>query len=64
MTGRSKAAMLIETGTCQSVEAMMGDKSPKSKQRQQKQKSAVKQQNAADAKAKQTTQSVVGKEKK
>ena len=41
----------------------MGDKSPKSKQRQQKQKSAVKQQNAADAKAKQTPQSVV-KDKK
>ena len=41
----------------------MGDKSPKSKQRQQKQKTAVKQQNAADAKAKQVSNSVV-KDKK
>ena len=42
----------------------MGDKSPKSKQRQQKQKSAVKQQNAVDAKAKQSAQSVATKDKK
>lgn len=41
----------------------MGDKSPKSKQRQQKQKTALKQQNAADAKAKQTP-SAVTKDKK
>jgi hypothetical protein len=31
----------------------MGDKSPKSKQREQKQKSAVKQQNASNARTKQ-----------
>lgn len=36
----------------------MGDKSPKSKQRQQKQKTVVKQQNAADAKAKQASHAV------
>jgi hypothetical protein len=42
----------------------MGDKSPKNKQREQKQKSAVKQQNAVNAKAKQTPQTIVGKEKK
>ncbi|HEY2735096.1 MAG TPA: hypothetical protein VGI70_13965 [Polyangiales bacterium] len=42
----------------------MGDKSPKSKQRQQKQKSAVKQQHAADAKTKQTPQAIAGKDKK
>jgi hypothetical protein len=48
-----------------STEAIMGDKSPKSKQREQKQKSAVKQQDAANAKAKQTSQAVVvGKDKK
>mgnify|MGYP003407480546 FL=1 len=41
----------------------MGDKSPKTKQRQQKQKTALKQQNAADAKAKQATSAVV-KDKK
>jgi hypothetical protein len=35
----------------------MGDKSPKSKQRDQKQKSAVKQANVASAKTKQDTQS-------
>jgi hypothetical protein len=39
----------------------MGDKSPKTKQRQQKQKSAVKQQSAADAKAKQVSQNSVKK---
>jgi hypothetical protein len=39
----------------------MGDKSPKTKQRQQKQKTAVKQQNAADAKAKQASHSAVKK---
>jgi hypothetical protein len=42
----------------------MGDKSPKSKQRQQKQKAAVKQQNAADARAKQTPTAVSGKDRK
>lgn len=41
----------------------MGDKSPKSKQRQQKQKAVVKQQSAADAKAKQTP-STVAKDRK
>jgi hypothetical protein len=34
----------------------MGDKSPKSKQRDQKQKDAVKQQSVANAKTKQTAQ--------
>jgi hypothetical protein len=58
------AAMLIETGICHRTEADMGDKSPKSKQRQQKQKSAVKQQHAADAKTKQTPQAIAGKDKK
>jgi hypothetical protein len=42
----------------------MGDKSPKSKQRQQKQKTAVKTQGAADAKAKQTSHTVGAKDKK
>ena len=41
----------------------MGDKSPKSKQRQQAQKTALKQQNAAHAKAKQVAQGPV-KDKK
>ncbi|HEX2678433.1 MAG TPA: hypothetical protein VHM19_17395 [Polyangiales bacterium] len=35
----------------------MGDKSPKSRQREQKQKDAVKQQNATNAKNKQASQS-------
>jgi hypothetical protein len=39
----------------------MGDKSPKTKQRQQKQKQAVKQQSAADARAKQTPNTVAAK---
>lgn len=42
----------------------MGDKSPKSKQRQQKQKAVVKQQGAADAKAKQTPTTVAAKDRK
>lgn len=43
----------------------MGDKSPKSQKRQQKQKAAVKQQGAADARAKQQTPTAVtGKERK
>jgi hypothetical protein len=60
----SKAATLIENWHVPfRGEDTMGDKSPKSKQRQQKQKSAVKQQNAADAKAKQSS-NVVVKDKK
>jgi hypothetical protein len=38
------------------TEATVGDKSPKSKQREQKQKSAVKQESAASAKTKQDRQ--------
>jgi hypothetical protein len=48
------------------LEATMGDKSPKSKQRDQKQKDAVKQQSVASAKTKQSAQAqpVVAKGKK
>jgi hypothetical protein len=42
----------------------MGDKSPKTKQRQQKQKAVVKQRNAADARAKQTPSTVSAKDRK
>ena len=56
--------MVISIGTCQRTEATMGDKSPKNKQRDQKQKDAVKQQRAADAKTKQTSNAVSVKDKK
>jgi hypothetical protein len=45
------------------MEVTMGDKSPKTKERQQRQKAASKEQHAAAAKAKQTAQGSV-KEKK
>jgi hypothetical protein len=45
-------------------ENTMGDKSPKSQKRQQKQKQAVKQQGAADARAKQTPATVTAEKRK
>ena len=58
------AAMVISIGTCQRPEATMGDKSPKNKQRDQKQKDNVKQQQAAAAKTKQSSNAVGVKDKK
>jgi hypothetical protein len=48
--------MLVRGGVGHRTEANMGDKSPKSKQRDQKQKEAHKRQNLAKAKAKQGQQ--------
>jgi hypothetical protein len=48
--------MLVLDGVCHRNGGSVGDKSPKSKQRDQKQKDANKQQDAAKAKAKQNQQ--------
>jgi hypothetical protein len=63
---RHAKAILPRIGGCRRMEATMGDKSPKSKQRDQKQKVAAKQANATNAKDKQDKQAqqFAGKGKK
>lgn len=48
--------MLEGDGICHRSEVTMGDKSPKSKQRNKKQKTASKEESAVKAKAKQSAQ--------
>jgi hypothetical protein len=52
-------ATLVPDGRGHRTEVTMGDKSPKSKQRNQKQKSAARADDAASARAKQASQSHV-----